>query len=46
MTTKKKTAKKTSRPSAVHVAAALRSGSGRHRDKSKYQRHLKHKGGE
>ena len=43
---KKKSKKKTSRPSAVHVAAALRSGAGRHRDKSKYRRHPKHKGGE
>ena len=43
---KKKTKKKTSRPSAVHVASALLSGSGGHRDKSKYQRHPKHKGGE
>ena len=32
---KKKTAKKTSRPSVVHVAAALRSGSGRHVDRKK-----------
>ena len=31
----KKKEKKVSRPSAVHVAAALRSGSGRHQDKKK-----------
>ena len=31
----KKKAKKVSRPSPVHVAAALRSGSGRHKDKKK-----------
>ena len=34
---KKKSKKKTSRPSAVHVAAALRSGSGAHVDKKKQQ---------
>ncbi len=31
----KKKAKKVSRPSVVHVAAALRTGSGRHQDKQK-----------
>jgi len=31
----KKKAKKVSRPSVVHVAAFLRSGSGRHKDKKK-----------
>jgi len=42
---KKKSKKKINRRSAVHVAGALRSGSGRHRDKSKYRRNPKHKGG-
>ena len=32
---KKNKSKKVSRPSPVHVAAALRSGSGRHQDKKK-----------
>ena len=31
----KKKTKKASRPSAVHVAGALRSGSGRHKDRKK-----------
>jgi hypothetical protein len=32
---KKNKSKKVSRPSPVHVAASLRSGSGRHKDKKK-----------
>ena len=32
---KKNKSKKVSRPSPVHVAASLRSGSGRHQDKKK-----------
>ena len=32
---KKNKSKKVSRPSVVHLAAALRSGSGRHKDKKK-----------
>ena len=40
----KNSKKKMGRPSVVHVAAFLRSGAGKHKDKKKYSRKVKHKG--
>ena len=40
----KNSKKKVSRPSVEHLAAFMRSGAGKHRDKKKYSRKVKHKG--